>query len=118
MGRNRIMRQMHPPWSWLHRINTYAKSDHPTHPAEDAKAPVAATADPAEEKVAEARNRVTATLESAREIAGCVRDRAVRVPGRPMKPFVNFRIGPLASAWVSACSSVACSPAGVPIDDK
>ena len=45
--------------------------------AEDAQALMAATADVAGEKVSEARQRLAAALESAREIAGNVRDKAV-----------------------------------------
>src|SRR5580765_2725968 len=45
--------------------------------AEDARALMAATADVAGEKVAEARKRLAAALESAKEIAGRVRDTAV-----------------------------------------
>jgi ElaB/YqjD/DUF883 family membrane-anchored ribosome-binding protein len=45
--------------------------------AEDARALMAATADVAGEKVGEARKRLSAALESAREIAGNVRDKAV-----------------------------------------
>jgi len=45
--------------------------------AEDARALMAATADVAGEKVAEARKRLTVALERAKEIAGRVRDRAV-----------------------------------------
>jgi ElaB/YqjD/DUF883 family membrane-anchored ribosome-binding protein len=45
--------------------------------AEDARALMAATADVAGEKVGEARNRLTAALERAKEIAGNVRDKAV-----------------------------------------
>ena len=45
--------------------------------AEDASALMAATADVAGEKVGEARNRLTAALERAKEIAGNVRDKAV-----------------------------------------
>ena len=45
--------------------------------AEDARALMAATADVAGEKVAEARKRLAAALESAKEIAGRVRDKAV-----------------------------------------
>jgi len=45
--------------------------------AEDARALMAATADVAGEKVAEARKRLTAALERGREIAGNVRDKAV-----------------------------------------
>ena len=45
--------------------------------AEDAQALMAATADVAGEKVSEARKRIAAALDSAREIAGNVRDKAV-----------------------------------------
>lgn len=45
--------------------------------AEDARALMAATADVAGEKVSEARKRLAVALESAKEIAGSVRDRAV-----------------------------------------
>jgi len=45
--------------------------------AEDARALMTATADVAGEKVGEARKRLAAALDSAREIAGRVRDKAV-----------------------------------------
>ena len=45
--------------------------------AEDARALMTATADVAGEKVADARKRVADALESAKEIAGRVRDQAV-----------------------------------------
>jgi ElaB/YqjD/DUF883 family membrane-anchored ribosome-binding protein len=45
--------------------------------AEDAHALLAATADVAGEKVAEARERLAARLENAKEIAGRVRDKTV-----------------------------------------
>ena len=45
--------------------------------AEDARALMAATADVAGEKVGEARNRLSAALERAKEIAGNIRDKAV-----------------------------------------
>jgi ElaB/YqjD/DUF883 family membrane-anchored ribosome-binding protein len=44
--------------------------------AEDARALMTATADVAGEKLADARNRVAAALERAKDIAGCVRDQA------------------------------------------
>ena len=44
---------------------------------EDARGLMAATADVAGEKVSEARKRLAAALDSAKEIAGCVRDKAV-----------------------------------------
>jgi ElaB/YqjD/DUF883 family membrane-anchored ribosome-binding protein len=46
--------------------------------AEDARALMAATADVAGEKVGEARRRLAAALEHAKEIAGRVRDKAVQ----------------------------------------
>jgi ElaB/YqjD/DUF883 family membrane-anchored ribosome-binding protein len=45
--------------------------------AEDASALMAATADVAGEKVADARKRLAAALDSAKEIASRVRDKAV-----------------------------------------
>ncbi len=45
--------------------------------ADDARALMAATADVAGEKVAEARKRLAAALESAKEIASKVKDKAV-----------------------------------------
>jgi ElaB/YqjD/DUF883 family membrane-anchored ribosome-binding protein len=45
--------------------------------AEDARALMAATADVAGEKVSDARKRLAAALERAKEIGGCVRDKAV-----------------------------------------
>ena len=45
--------------------------------AEDARALMAATADVAGEKVSEARKRLASALDSAKEIAGRVRDKAV-----------------------------------------
>jgi ElaB/YqjD/DUF883 family membrane-anchored ribosome-binding protein len=45
--------------------------------AEDARALMSATADVAGEKVGEARKRLAAALDRAREIAGRVRDKAV-----------------------------------------
>jgi ElaB/YqjD/DUF883 family membrane-anchored ribosome-binding protein len=45
--------------------------------AEDARALIAATADVAGEKVAEARKRLAAALESGKEIYGRVREKAV-----------------------------------------
>jgi ElaB/YqjD/DUF883 family membrane-anchored ribosome-binding protein len=46
--------------------------------AEDARALMAATADVAGEKVTEARERLAAALERGKEIAGKVRDKAVK----------------------------------------
>ena len=45
--------------------------------AQDAHALMTATADVAGEKVGEARKRLAAALERAKEIGGCVRDKAV-----------------------------------------
>jgi len=45
--------------------------------AEDARALMAATADVAGEKVADARKRLAAALDSAKDVAGRVRDKAV-----------------------------------------
>ncbi len=45
--------------------------------AEDARALMAATADVAGEKVGQARKRLAAALESAKQIGGCVRDQAI-----------------------------------------
>jgi ElaB/YqjD/DUF883 family membrane-anchored ribosome-binding protein len=45
--------------------------------AEDARALMAATADVAGEKVGDARKRLSAALDRAKEIGGCVRDKAV-----------------------------------------
>jgi ElaB/YqjD/DUF883 family membrane-anchored ribosome-binding protein len=45
--------------------------------AEDARALMAATADVAGEKVGEARKRLAAALERGKELAACVRDKAV-----------------------------------------
>ena len=45
--------------------------------AEDARALMAATADVAGEKVGDARKRLAAALDRAKEIGGCVRDKAI-----------------------------------------
>ena len=45
--------------------------------AEDARELLTATADVAGEKVGQARKRLAAALESGKEIAGCVRDKAI-----------------------------------------
>jgi ElaB/YqjD/DUF883 family membrane-anchored ribosome-binding protein len=45
--------------------------------AEDARALMAATADVAGEKVEEARKRLTSALDTAKELAGRVRDKAI-----------------------------------------
>ena len=56
---------------------TKAVSDAMGTLAEDARALMAATADVAGEKVADARKRLAAALENAKDIAGRVRDKAV-----------------------------------------
>jgi ElaB/YqjD/DUF883 family membrane-anchored ribosome-binding protein len=56
---------------------TQALSNETNQLAEDAQALMAATADVAGAKVGEARKRLAAALERAREIAGDVRDKAV-----------------------------------------
>ncbi len=56
---------------------THTISNEVSQLAEDARALMAATADVAGEKVGEARKRLTAALESARDVAGRVRDKAV-----------------------------------------
>jgi ElaB/YqjD/DUF883 family membrane-anchored ribosome-binding protein len=57
--------------------HTQATSHDTGQLAEDASALMAATADVAGEKVGEARKRLAAALERAREIASNVRDKAV-----------------------------------------
>ena len=56
---------------------TQATSNDMGQLAEDARALMSATADVAGEKVSEARKRLAAALESAKAIAGRVRDKAV-----------------------------------------
>ncbi len=57
--------------------HTQAHNDEMETLAEDARALMTATADVAGEKVGEARKRLAAALDSAKEIAGRVRDKAV-----------------------------------------
>jgi ElaB/YqjD/DUF883 family membrane-anchored ribosome-binding protein len=52
-------------------------NDEVNHLADDARALLAATADVAGDKVAEARKRLSAALASGKQIAGQVRDKAV-----------------------------------------
>lgn len=52
-------------------------TDEANHLAADARALLAATADVAGDKVAEARKRLSAALASGKQIAGQVRDKAV-----------------------------------------
>jgi ElaB/YqjD/DUF883 family membrane-anchored ribosome-binding protein len=56
---------------------THAVSDAMGTLAEDARALMAATADVAGDKVGEARKRLATALESGKEIAGRIRDKAV-----------------------------------------
>jgi len=56
---------------------THENSHDVSQLAEDARALMSATADVAGDRVAEARKRLAAALERAREIAGNVRDKAV-----------------------------------------
>jgi len=56
---------------------TQAESHDVGQLAKDAQALMAATADVAGEKVNAARQRLAAALERAKEIGGCVRDKAV-----------------------------------------
>ena len=56
---------------------TQATSNDMGQLAEDARALMTATADVAGEKVSEARKRLAAALDRAREIGACVRDKAV-----------------------------------------
>jgi ElaB/YqjD/DUF883 family membrane-anchored ribosome-binding protein len=57
--------------------HTQAHNDEMDTLAEDARALMTATADVAGEKVGEARKRLAAALDSAKELAGRVRDKAV-----------------------------------------
>jgi ElaB/YqjD/DUF883 family membrane-anchored ribosome-binding protein len=57
--------------------HTQAHNDEMETLAEDARALMAATADVAGEKVADARTRLAAALDSAKKIVGRVRDKAV-----------------------------------------
>lgn len=59
--------------------HTTHKSSHSqsTHLLEDAEALLAATADAAEEKVIDARNRLTAAIEKGKETWNAVSDKAV-----------------------------------------
>jgi len=56
---------------------THTSSNDVSDLAEDARALMAATADVAGEKVTEARKRLSAALDRAKEFAGTVRDKAV-----------------------------------------
>lgn len=56
---------------------THAMDNEMSQLADDARALMAATSDVAGEKVAEARKRLAAALDSAKEIAARVRDKAV-----------------------------------------
>ena len=85
--------------------------------AEDASALVAATADVAGEKVAEARKRLAAALERGKEIYGRVRQRAVegaRVADEAMHehPYQAIAIGVGVGALVGYLVSRRCSRNG------
>jgi len=56
---------------------TQAATDDIGQLAQDARALMAATADVAGEKVSDARKRLAAALDRAKEIGGCVRDKAI-----------------------------------------
>ncbi len=83
--------------------------------AEDARALMAATADVAGEKVSEARKRLSAALDSARDVAGRVRDRAVEgAKKRPMEavhehPYQAIAIGVGVGAIVGYLVARRCS---------
>src|ERR1700674_4064488 len=67
-----------------------ADSNNVNQLAEDARALMAATADVAGEKVGEARKRLAAALERAKEIAGNVRDKAgagAKVAGQTIRGY-------------------------------
>ena len=77
--------------------------------AEDARALMTATADVAGEKVGEARKRLAAALDSAKEIAGRVRDKAVEgvkaadqaVRGKPYQAIgIAFAVGAVVAYFV------------------
>lgn len=73
--------------------------------AEEARALMAATADVAGEKVAEARERLTAALESAKDMAGDVRDKAMagaKATDKAIRenPYTTLAIGAAAGVLV------------------
>jgi len=68
---------LHQNESQIMKSQTTATSNDLGTLAEDARALMAATADVAGEKVGEARKRLATALESAKDLAGRVRDKAV-----------------------------------------
>jgi ElaB/YqjD/DUF883 family membrane-anchored ribosome-binding protein len=85
--------------------------------AEDARALMAATADVAGEKVSEARKRLAAALESAKDIAGNVRDKAVagaKVADQTIRenPYQAIAIGVGVGALIGFLVSRRCSRNG------
>ena len=90
------------------------KETHPIHNdliqlADDARALMTATADVAGDKVGEARERLAAALDSAKEIAGRVRDKAVEgvkaadqaVRGKPYQAMgIAFAVGAVVAYFV------------------
>ena len=82
--------------------------------AEDARALMAATADVAGEKVGEARKRLAAALERAKEIGAVSATRRSKAQKRPTKPCMSIPIKPSPSASGSGRSSAISSPAGAP----
>ena len=82
--------------------------------AEDARALMAATADVAGEKVGEARKRLTAALESSKEIYGRVKEKAVegaKVADKTVRenPYQAIAIGVGAGALVGYLLGRRCS---------
>ena len=82
--------------------------------AEDARALMAATADVAGEKVSEARKRLAAALERGKEIAGDVRDQAVKsakVVDQKVRenPYQVLVIGVIAGVLIGYFAARRCS---------
>jgi ElaB/YqjD/DUF883 family membrane-anchored ribosome-binding protein len=82
--------------------------------AEDARALMDATADVAGEKVAEARKRLTNALDSAKQLAGRVRDRAVEGAKAADEavhehPYQAIAIGVGIGALIGYCVARRCS---------
>jgi ElaB/YqjD/DUF883 family membrane-anchored ribosome-binding protein len=82
--------------------------------AEDAHALMAATADVAGEKVSEARKRLAAALERGKEIAGDVRDKAIKsakVVDQKVRdnPYQALAIGVLAGVIIGYFAARRCS---------
>jgi ElaB/YqjD/DUF883 family membrane-anchored ribosome-binding protein len=82
--------------------------------AEDARALMAATADVAGEKVGEARNRLSAALERAKEIAGNVRDKAVagaKITDQTIRenPYQSIAIGVGVGALIGYLAARRCA---------